>query len=296
MKEVLLLYNPMAGVREFNQMLDYSIDTFQKAGYGLRILRTRSQHDFYDYLDRQDMEQYAAVLVAGGDGSVSLALNGLLGQTHRVPLGIIPSGTSNDFAQYLGITENLKVAVTRLARMRRKWIDTGTINDRHFINVCGGGLLPNIASRVDQDMKNMIGKAAYYLTGVAELPRYRTFRLRVTVDDRCYEEEYYMYLVMNGRIAGGFTKIGGPASAEDGLLDFVGIKMGPFAELPYVFSMILRGEHVHDRRFRYEQGRHFRIEYLSGDPRTEEVDVDGEPGPEYPLDIRVRPRNLEVLY
>jgi len=98
MKRVLLIYNPMSGIQEFNHLLDETIAVFQQEGIQLDIYRTREQMDFFNYFEQEACTLYQAVLVAGGDGSVSLALNAMMKKNISIPLGIIPAGTSNDFA------------------------------------------------------------------------------------------------------------------------------------------------------------------------------------------------------
>lgn len=296
MDRVLLIYNPMAGIREFNGMLDETIAVFQERGIDLSIYRTREQMDFYNYLQRDTCEPYRAVLVAGGDGSVSLALNAMMNKGIRMPLGIIPAGTSNDFANYLGISTHLKEAVRQLSAMRTRWIDVGKANDTYFINVCGGGIIPNVAHKVDREAKNNWGKAAYYVAGLMEMGRNQTFRILITTEDEVYEEEVFLFLVMNGASAGGFAKLGVRASADDGRLDLVAIKSISLADVPLLFTKIMRGDHFDDRHVRYLSAERFHIDFLSGSEDTRRINIDGEEGPEYPLDIRVFKRSLEILY
>ena len=296
MKRVLLIYNPMAGIQEFNHMLDETIDIFQQQGIQLDIYRTREQMDFYNYLEEESCRLYEAVLVAGGDGSVSLALNAMMKKNIHIPLGIIPAGTSNDFAHYLGISANLHDAVRQLAKMRTRWIDVGKANETYFINVCGGGILPNVAHKVDREAKNLWGKAAYYVSGFMEVGKNKSFRIRVRTGGEEFESRVFLYLVMNGPSAGGFTKMGAKATADDGKLDFVAIKSINLVDLPWLFSKILRGDHVPDEHVLYLTGEEFDIEFLEGDPETESLNIDGEMGPAYPLHVEVLKHQLEVIY
>jgi YegS/Rv2252/BmrU family lipid kinase len=296
MKRVLLIYNPMAGIQEFGHLLDEVIAVFQREGIQLDIYRTQEQMDFFNYFEQEACTVYQAVLVAGGDGSVSLALNAMMKKNIRIPLGIIPAGTSNDFAYYLGISPNLREAIRQLAKMRTRWIDVGKANDTYFINVCGGGVLPNVAHKVDQEAKNIWGKAAYFASGLMEMSKNKSFNIRVRIDGEEFENKVFLYLVMNGPSAGGFTKLGVKASADDGKLDFVAIKSMNLVDVPWLFSKILRGEHYSDDHVQYMTGEKFEIDFLSGDAETEDVNVDGEKGPSYPLSIQVCKHQLEVIY
>ncbi|QRN85140.1 YegS/Rv2252/BmrU family lipid kinase [Clostridia bacterium] len=296
MKRVLLIYNPMAGTQEFNVLLDEAISVFQREGIQLDIYRSREQMDFYNYLEQSACTLYQAVIVAGGDGSVSLALNAMMKKDIRIPLGIIPAGTSNDFAYYLGISPNLHEAIRQLSKMNTRWIDVGKVNDIYFINVCGGGVLPNVAHKVDREAKNIWGKAAYYVNGFMEMGKNKTFRIKLRADEEEFEMDVFLYLVMNGPSAGGFTKMGVKASADDGKLDFIAIKSLNLIDVPMLFSKILRGEHFNDNHVQYLKGENFEIDFLSGDKETEATSVDGEMGPDYPLSIQVCKHHLEVIF
>lgn len=296
MKNALLLYNPNAGNRDFNLLLDFTIDIFQKENINLDILRTRRQEDFADFLRDNVCRNYESIMVAGGDGSVSLVLNAMMRKGINVPLGIIPAGTSNDFAQYLDIPTDLRAAVRQLSHMQKKWIDVGKANEQYFINVCAGGVIPNVAYNVNSEAKKIWGKAAYYVSGFMEATRNKTFRLLVEADGQRFEEEYVLFLIMNGASAGGFTRLAAQASAEDGILDFVGIKSMGLVDLPRVFSRILMGEHIDDPHVRYIAGEHFHINFLSGDDETRSIGIDGEEGPSYPLQVDVLKHRLQVLY
>lgn len=295
MKKIQLIYNPYAGVREFPKLLDFSLDVFNSRGYELHIFRTTHREDFAELINRPDCSDFEAVLVAGGDGSVNLAVNALLKSDRDIPLGIIPAGTSNDLARHLGISTNLSAALKCLSDMKTGLIDVGLVNDVFFVNVCSGGLLTNVAHDVDLKLKNSFGRMAYYMKGVQELPRFNSMRLRLINPELVMEDEFYLFLILNGSGAGGFDKVGEPASIIDGKLDFLGIRPMPLSRLLVVFSKILRGEHIKDRHVVYFQFSSLKIERLQGALDQNHTDIDGEKGPDYPLNISILPQRLKII-
>jgi len=76
----------------------------------------------------------------------------------------------------------------------------------------------------------------------------------------------------------------------------VGIKSLNLSDVPMLFGKLLRGEHIEDPHVRYLEGEQFQMEFVSGDEDTKAVNIDGEKGPEYPLDIQVCKHRLQVLY
>lgn len=295
MEKIQLIYNPYAGARKFAYLLDYTIEAFQKKGSMVHVYRSTSPDDIRSLILRNSCHDYTAILIAGGDGSVNLAVNTLLKANLDIPLGIIPAGTANDFAGHLGIPRDLRKAVISLSNMEIRQVDVGLVNSQYFINVCSGGLLTDISQKIDLDRKNTLGKIAYYLKGMQELPHFKSMKLRIISREVDIEEDFYLYLVLNGSSAGGFTKLGGPASVDDGKLDFVGFKAMNLAQLPVVFSKMLLGEHINDRRVLYFQTEALRIESSETEDINMETDVDGEKGPVYPLNISVLPGRLKIL-
>lgn len=88
--------------------------------------------------------------------------------------------------------------------MQMEDVDVGCVNGRYFINVCGAGLFTNVSQTVNIDLKNLIGKMAYYLKGAGQLPSFRPFKLRVEANGEVYEDNFILFLVLNSGSAGGF--------------------------------------------------------------------------------------------
>ena len=295
MKYVKLIYNPMAGSRVFPSRLDYFIKTFQSKGYDVRIRRTESETDYDTYLVGKDLTHCEGIIVAGGDGSVNRIVNSMIKNNIDVPIGVIPAGTANDFAMHLKIPNTFTEAIEKLSLMKTKKVDVGRVNDKYFINVCSGGLLTNISQNIDTEFKNTLGKLAYYIKGVQQLPKFKKINFRITVDNQIIEENLYLFLILNGSSAGGFNKIGKDANIDDGKFDFVGIKACQINEMPTLFTKILLGEHLNDKNVLFLQGEKMLIECLDENELCQESDIDGEIGPGFPLDIEVLNKRIKVI-
>jgi YegS/Rv2252/BmrU family lipid kinase len=293
MSYIQLIYNPVSGQKIFKSRLDYMIEMIQNAGHELRIHRTTSNDDFDTFFKNKNMEDCEGIIVAGGDGSFNRTVNALMSYNISVPIGIVPAGTANDYARHLGIPDNIQDAINVVSKLSYKKLDIGMANDKYFVNVCSGGLLTNISHDIDPDMKNTLGKFAYYIKGVQQIPRFRSLRFRITANQKVYEEELYLFLVLNGSSAGGFNRIGEYASMKDGKLDFVGIKACPLNDMPTVFRKILMGEHLEDRNILFFQSEEILIECLEDEKIPS--DIDGEKGPDYPIQIKVLPEELRVI-
>lgn len=296
MKKLKLIYNPFSGDKGFKFDLDICVGIFQEAGYEVHLFRTQKKGDIQSHISEMD-ESYDVIVVSGGDGTVNLVVNALMKRGLRIPMGIIPSGTANDFAGFLGLKQGKVDDSCRIiASTEPKDIDIGVVNDSiYFINVCAGGLLTNVSQTVDSDMKNALGSLSYYLKGVEQLPRFAKIPFRITTSDQVLEDQFYLFMVLNSAGTGGFVNIAPEASITDGKFDFVGIKAKPVLELPIMFLKILSGELINDSGVVYIRDKQFKIECLKEDYKIRESTIDGEEGPPMPLSIRVLPKALPVF-
>lgn len=295
MQYIQLIYNPMSGQRFFPMYLDRFVDIFQKKGFEVRLFRTRRVEDFSTYLLGKDMEGCAGIFVAGGDGSVNRVVNAMMQQGIDLPLGVIPSGTANDFAMHLGLPQDQVEAIEVLAEMKVGQVDIGRANEAYFVNVCCGGLFANISQNIDVDLKNTLGKLAYYIKGIGQLPKFDKIRFRIEHEHGIIDDYFYLFLLLNGSSAGGFSRLGHDADIQDGVMDFVGIKACQIQDVPGLFGKILIGDHLSDKNIVFFKSGKLRIECLEGVEGFEETDIDGEVGPLFPLEIEVLHKRLNVI-
>lgn len=285
----------MSGNRDFPTHLDLFISIFQDAGYETKVHRSRSPEDVADYITEKNLRDCHALIIAGGDGSVNQVVNCMMRERIHIPLGVIPAGTANDFASHIKMPLRYGECFETLARMKTRRVDVGQVNDRYFINVCCGGLFASISQNMDIEVKNTLGKLGYYIKGVQQLPRFRKIRYQIRTSDQMLDDYFFLFLVLNGKSAGGFNKLGLSAQIDDGKMDFVGIKACSLNEMAVLFGKILIGDHLQDRNVVFFQDEHIAIKCLEGIDSFHELDIDGERGPSYPLDIRVRHQALQVI-
>lgn len=293
MKKLRLIYNPQAGDQSFRYALDACVRAFQEGGYETHLHRTRTPDDYH----AEGMENYDAIVVAGGDGSVNQTVNAMKRCGAVAPLGIIPAGTANDFAAYLKMPSDPGEAARAMMGGRVIKTDLGRVNGQYFVNVCGAGLFTNISQYVDKPMKDSLGKLAYYLKGIEQLPNFVPFPVRVTTPETLLEDHLYLFIALNGCGAGGLSKLSPMARIDDGLLDFIGIKAVSLRELAVLFVNMLKGEFLDDPSVIFLRARSITVENLSdtNDPLHYETDVDGEQGPDMPIQIECVPDAVSLF-
>ncbi|MDR1558351.1 MAG: YegS/Rv2252/BmrU family lipid kinase [Clostridiales bacterium] len=293
MKKVKLIYNPNSGDRSFKFSLDACVAAFQNAGYETHPFRMHTGLDLDTQAD--GLGEYDMLAVSGGDGTVNQVLNVMLSRDVSVPLAIIPSGTANDFASYLKVPEDPEAAVTALVNGDLADCDVGLVNGRYFINVCGSGIFANISELVDGEAKDTLGKYAYYLKGIEQFPNCTPFRIRIKTRTQVLEEDVYMYFILNSSGVGGFNNISSQASIQDGLFEFIAVKAIPVMDLAVLFLKLLKGDFLEDNRIIVMREPYFYIEYLSEDKQFLTTGVDGEKGPDMPVEVENLRRKIKLI-
>ena len=291
MKKLGLIYNPVSGHALFKGKLDSLIDMFQRHGIVLFPYRTRGGgQDNLGHFLREMCPN--GVLAAGGDGTVHAVVNAMLAADMDIPLGILGSGTSNDFATHLAI-EDWEAYIERIAADEARRVDLGMLEGigKYFVNVVSAGMLTGIAHEVKSTYKNALGKVAYYLKGIGEIPRLRSFHVQITADDVAYDADVFLFVIANSPVVAGMKKIGHDIAIDDGMLDLLAVKKTGLPQFMSVAADLFAGKPVTER----DNILHIRAK--SFEIHAEEdlySDIDGECGPRLPLRVRTIPLALSV--
>lgn len=290
MKKVKFIYNPHAGDNYIIDKLDDVIEIHQRHGYIIVPARLDDHLDMAIALE-DIRDNYHHILIAGGDGTVDILINYMMNNGIDLPIGILPMGTANDYAKYIGIPKDISRALEMMFKTEPKRMDIGKINDKYFLNVASTGLLTDVSQKTHSELKNAIGKLAYYIKGIEQIPSFRKIPVKIRSSDGDFEGDMYALLVFNGRTAGNLD-LAYKSKADDGLLDVIIIKAN-LKELVPLLGKLLRGDHLEDPvGLMYFQTKEIYIE------TTDELivsDIDGERGPDFPLHIQCIPEGIQVL-
>ncbi|SFL64713.1 diacylglycerol/lipid kinase family protein [Halanaerobium salsuginis] len=292
--KVKLIYNPEAGNKKFSNYLDLFRKKFREENYLVDAYRTMGTDDWEQAAANLSKENYQAVFIAGGDGSVNKILNVLMKKEIKLPLGIIPAGTANDFATYLGMSPDIEKCITQLLTQKIKTIDIGKVNESYFINACLGGSISALSSKINDKLKNSLGKTAYYLKGLSELPGLKTSKIRIKTSNNEITADLLAFFIFNSKGIGGFKNIAHKAEINDGLFDLVAIKQSNFLSISAAGIKLMQAKSADNDNLIYLQDELFEIESL-GELNFNKADIDGEEGPTLPLKIEVIKSGLQVF-
>lgn len=291
MKRVKFLYNPQSGDGKMRKQLDVVFWMYQKYGYQVDVLRLDENSQEMD-LFPEPVDTYDHVLIAGGDGTCDIIVNEMLARGIETPVAFLPMGTSNDYATYIGMTQNVEESLRQILTLPPQQMDLGKVNDRYFLNVFAGGYFTDFVQRTDNDLKTSIGYLAYVLKSFEVMRELRTVKVRITAKEAQYEGDMLFCTVFNG-ISVGRMKLAMESRGNDGLLDVIVLKTTQITELGPTLIKILRGDEsaLADPGVLFFQTKDVTIESLEPIP----TDVDGEKGPELPVRIECASNRLTVL-
>ena len=207
-EKVLIIYNPMAGRGLFLSHLAEVVELCTRAGLAVEVYPTQKQGDAIEksaslppYIDQ--------IIVAGGDGTLDEVVTGLVRGDRDVPIGYIPMGSTNDFAQSLGISTNIVEATGDILGGVPRGIDVGRFNDDSFVYVAAFGAFTEVAYTTGQEIKNQIGHLAYLLEGVRHLGDIKGVNMRVEANGKVREGKYIFGMISNSLSVGGFKGLAG---------------------------------------------------------------------------------------
>lgn len=258
------------------------------AGFDLDIRQPDGTNALCDLI-REDGRHADAIVIAGGDGTVSCAVPALI--EVRRPVGILPFGTANDLAATLGIPPDPPTAAEVIAAGHRRRIDVGRANDVHFLNVASIGLSVEVTKRQNPELKQQWGFLSYAIAALETLTAAERFRARVACDGETAEVEAFQVAVGNGVYYGGGLRVADDASIDDGLLDVYAIEAATVADLIAAAPALKTGSIGRRDDVTTFRGRTVRIETPSPMP----VNTDGEITTETPVDFSVLEEALEVF-
>lgn len=291
MKKYLFIYNPLSGNRSVPRRLDNIISRFTDKG--IYIIPFRVSDGGKDRLESLLIGYtFDAVVVSGGDGTVNTVVNIMLKNNINLPIGIIPSGTCNDFARSLNIPVNLTKCIDIILNENSTEVDVGLINnDKYFFSTCAGGSFVDVSYSTSGELKKNFGPLAYYIKGMTEVTNLRPISLKITTDNETVEQDFLLFLILNGKHAAGFTNINECADLSDGFMDIIMIKYCQHIDLLSLLFKAIGQDFLNDKNVIYLKTKKCTI---TG-PDDFNLSVDGEKWDSLPISVEFMHKKLKIF-
>ena len=229
-KKLLFIMNPKAGLMTAPKYMAEIIGIFSKAGCLTQVLMTEGRGDARDFAAEYGGES-DLIVVSGGDGTLNEVIDGLLGKGLGTPIGYIPAGSTNDFANSIGLPKTVHECAVKIVSGTPGPVDIGSFNGRCFSYVASFGAFTSVTYSVPQNLKNIFGHAAYVMSGITELANLRSIHAKITLEPDTAEEEvhegdYVLGAVCNSKSIGGILNLEKlDVDMNDGLMEVLLIKM-----------------------------------------------------------------------
>lgn len=223
-KRLLFIYNPKAGKGQIrNHLLDI-IDVFVKAGFEVTARPTQYAGEAVE-IALGAAKGYDLVVCSGGDGTLDEVVTGIMKNAPGVPVGYIPAGSTNDFANSLRLPKSMKRAADAAVNGELYACDVGSFNDNTFVYIAAFGLFTDVSYETRQEVKNVLGHMAYILEGMKKLAAVKSYHMKITTQNTEIEDDFLYGMVTNSTSVGGFKGITGKfVDLSDGVFEVTLVK------------------------------------------------------------------------
>ena len=269
-----IIVNPYAGRWKAQAVIPDIERACQGIGLNYELAVTKGPSHGIELAREAALAGFSPVVSAGGDGSISEVVNGLMqaaGDGVAGPVGVIPLGSADDFSDMLGLKKEVEAACRVVQAGHARTIDVGCVNGRYFDNNSAIGLEPMVTI-TQAAMKRIKGTPRYVLAALKTIINHKPWHARLAWDDGEYEGTVALVSVGNTRRTGGAFWMTPRAEVDDGYLDFVFAGRLGRPKLLRLLPTTFDGSHVDQPEIMYERTTRLTIECAPPTP----IQADGE--------------------
>jgi len=286
-RKVLFIINPVSGGKKKDQVPDLIHESLDINLFELTIVFTTGAMHASE-LALNAVGQYDYVIAVGGDGTVNEIASSIVGTD--TALGIIPFGSGNGLARFLGIPMDTRKAIQTLNMQRVEAIDSATLNGQYFFNMAGMGFDAHISEVFSHDKTRGFG--AYIRSAFREIVNYKSENYHLEIDGVVYDSEAFMLSFANSSQYGNNAHVSPHASVQDGLIDVCIIKQFPLYRFPEMGLRMFTKTAEGSKYVKIIRGRNILVKRSKSGP----LHLDGEPqisGTD--AEIKVIPNSLKII-
>lgn len=224
-KKLLIIANPKSGRAKIKNELLKIIQIFSEANFDVSVYPTKCQGDATIKAQSLKDGEFDRIVVCGGDGTLNEVITGVMRSGVKCTLGYIPSGTLNEWSSGLGISRNAATAATDIINGIETDLDIGQFEDKYFSYTASFGAFTEASYSAPQEIKNVLGQAAYFFEGIKSLGHIKPIHLKFKCDDREIEDDFLFGAISNSLSVGGIVKFNDSVvKLNDGMFEVLLIK------------------------------------------------------------------------
>jgi len=287
MKKAMLIINPTSGGEK---ALDYKEKLENKAKEYFEYVETKITEKAKDataFAEEASMENYEAVIVFGGDGTVNEVISGIAEKNYIPKLGIIPGGTGNLITKLLEISQDIDEAIDQLDFNKTNSIDIGKANKSYFGYIFSVGSLPEAIHNVEIEDKTKYGVLAYAINTIKSVIKDEVFNIKIETENGNYEGEASQVLVL---LSNYYADKKIFEENKDGYANILILKNASIISKLSLIPDLLKGDIVENDNIEYIKAKDITI---SSDTKLES-DIDGDQSDDLPVKITVLGNHIEI--
>ena len=224
-KKLLLIVNPCSGRAKMRTELLKVVEILSAADYSVTVYPTKDKCDATLKVSTLSEGEYDLIVVCGGDGTLNEVITGLMQAKIHCKLGYIPSGTLNEWSSGLNISRVIPTAAKDITTGKEVTLDIGKFGDKYFSYTASFGAFTSASYSAPQEIKNVLGQAAYVFEGVKSLGSIKPIHLKFICDDREIEGDFLFGAISNSMSVGGIVKFDDSVvKLNDGLFEVLLIR------------------------------------------------------------------------
>lgn len=224
MKKCLLIINPCSGKLKMQSELMDVIRILNENNYIVQVQISLTHNHVIELA--KNAEDVDLIVCSGGDGTLNQVVSGLIKGNKNIPIGYIPSGSTNDYAVTLGLSFDIKTATQNIVSGNTYEFDVGKFDENnYFAYIASFGLFSSVSYTTPQALKNQLGSNAYLLNGISELLNAKQYHIKGKTENAKFEGDYILGLISNTLSVAGIMKLN-PEEVDlsDGLFEILLIK------------------------------------------------------------------------
>lgn len=203
-----------------------AVFTLRDSGFDLGVVVTWEAGDARRFACQSVEAGVERIIAGGGDGTVNEVVNGLMSlpKHRRVPLGILPLGSANDFANGAGLPLEPLSALDVALKADPREVDVARLGEQYFLNVASCGIGAEVTSTTPEPLKRVLGGSAYSLMGALKGLSHHYYRGKLSWPEGHISTPFFLIALCNGSQAGGGQSLAPSATLDDGLLDVLVVR------------------------------------------------------------------------
>ena len=298
MKQVLIIVNPNSGDKSGETVGNTLQEQLEENKIETKIYQTTGEDNFKELIQTEMDNNLDLVITLGGDGTISEVINGIAPLEQRPKVLSLPLGTTNNFVRALGMELDLDHLLSAIEEndIEERGVDVGRINDQYFISTVSVGSIPEVAWKTDDHMKEELGSLAYIFEGAKVINEFTPLDIQIETKEGSHIlDDVFLVIIGLTNSIFGIQSFFDEATYDDGKIHFYALKK---SNLINEASSIIK--HIIDRNNEEEVNDElsFVTSFKKAKIRSSSSlnsAIDGEKGPEFPLELEVLHKHITFL-